>query len=97
MAKTMIDFTGAKFDLNGSSCNVLPDGTRKNEVQHRRIILADGTEYQFDRYGWSRWFPNKDRRRFSDSSGYSRKCNDRYSWMLNQGWKENFREEENNA
>lgn len=97
MAKTMIDFTGARFIESGSSCNVLPDGTRKNEVQHRRIILADGTEYQFDRYGWSRWFPNKEHRRFSDSSGYSRKCNDRYSWMLNQGWIENFKEEGSHA
>lgn len=97
MAKTMIDFTGASLSLIGSSCMVLPDGTRKNEVQHRRIILADGTQYEFDRYGWSRWMVNKDFRRFPDSRGHYRKCNDRYSWMLNQGWKENFKEEDSHA
>jgi hypothetical protein len=97
MANTMIDFTGAKFELCGSSCNVLPDGTRINEVSHRRVTLADGTLYEFNRYGWHRWQDNKDYRRIFDSRGHFRKCNDRYSWMLNQGWKENFKEEGSHA
>lgn len=95
MAKLPINFNGASYTHIGSSCTVLPDGTRKNEVQHRRIILADGTQYEFDRYGWSRWIENKDYRFYPDSRGHYRKCNDRYSWLLNQAWKENFKESEN--
>lgn len=91
--KPVIDFTGATFEHGGRVSRTLADGTEIDVRYIQKIMLADGTIYTKDWpwWVWKKWLPNKDYRYFGDTRGWFRKVNDRFAWMLDKAWKENFK------
>ena len=93
MAKSPINFDGAKYDRLGGSYSVDREGNKTDVRYDLRITLADGTFYSKESpfYRWEKWLANKDYNiRSLKSMGHYRKCNERHAWLLDQAWKENF-------
>ncbi len=72
--RSVIDFEGARFFVNGRTSNVLPDGTEVNIRHQLNITLTDGTQFIksiWYPFNWERWIDKKQHHRHADIGGFT--------------------------